>query len=155
MINKMNKLYAIFDEDVVLSKNGIINAITGMDIVKTVEVASERDIINFLRSGSDRRNNIYMTQLYKFELTAREKSYYVNNMLIATQEKSLLPEIKLLQFCDKALITSWDFFNAFRSVIDVSTVKKVYQIGNLSNPHNTTVGLGGKYDLFTLPLIIS
>ena len=161
MIIKLNKVYSIFRENVILSDSSFINAIEGYDIENTIEVASIDDVIKSfhgfysnIHAMSEGKVILYINPVSGTEL-------YIGSKFIAYKENPHgLIRIKVV--CDGASTIVTD---NLRFLIKVSPLLKVNSfhkiivsdpIGCLSYPYSPTISnpLNLKEIKFKLPVIL-
>lgn len=143
MIEKCNKIYSIFNEDILVTDNIKFNAIQGYDIVDICNVGGVEDVIKWFRVNNKRPKNILSYEVYRFINPIKDCEWYISNHFIAYKGSSEYyehPRIKAF-FCNStAIIDAFDTLFAFEYFLcECTDVKRVYKIGYLSTPHKAVV----------------
>lgn len=154
MINKINRLYSIFYDDVILSVNDRINAIEGYDVIKQLDVLSSKDVCRALSRSEVKQ--IPDNELWLFKNPASEDKWYIGQHIIAFSHKGLKINILAMYSEHAAIITSTNVLVEFRQLLSsINNIKIVPIIGALSTPHkvmyNSYLHTG---QLFNLPFNI-
>lgn len=115
MVNKCEKMFSIFDRNIVLSSNVYINAITPYDVIHRSNVIGVDDIIENLGRNYFKQSTISVNTVYSFCNPATEEYWYLGRYLIAYQNKKKMnfpglscPKIVLL-FCNNKVIADEDY----------------------------------------------
>lgn len=115
MVNKCDKMFSIFDRNIVLSKSAYINAITPYDIVHKSNVIGIDDIMENLGRNYFKLSNMPVNTVYSFCNPTTEEYWYLGKYLIAYQDKKKMnipglscPKIVLL-FCNNKVIVNEDY----------------------------------------------
>lgn len=160
MKNKVNKIYSLFTENVVLSKSTFINAVEGYDINSTIEVASLDDAIKNFCSIDKNMSSVSHDELMLYVNPVTGSELYIGNLFIAYKTNSEeFPKIKVV--CNGSDVIADDL----KFLLKVSPLLKtnfnykimmVYNIGCLSYPNHPF--LNEIYNLrgvkFKLPIML-
>lgn len=143
MIEKCNKIYSIFNEDILVTDNIKFNAIQGYDIVDVCNVGGIEDVIAWFRTNNKSSNDILSYEVYRFINPVKDCEWYINNHFIAYKGNSEYyehPRIKAF-FCNSTtIIDAFDTLFTFEYFLcECTDVKRVYKIGYLSTPHKAVV----------------
>lgn len=83
MQNKCNKIYSLFTNGVVLSKDTVINAITPYEVIFRANVLGIEDIVAHFKDKYSCIQNIPSSTLYLYTNPATQESWYFGKNLIA------------------------------------------------------------------------
>lgn len=169
MINKCNKMFSIFERNIVLSKKAQINAITPYNVIFKNNVMSIDDVVDNIKTHYVKLGNLPDDILYSYCNPTTEEWWYIGKYLVAYQDKKkmnyagmLRPRIVLLFNDSKAIadeeysdfyfkfkkLLFWDSYTKYsRSVIFVS------DIGVLCYPERPIINKF-ECDEVKLPLVI-
>ena len=143
MIEKCNKIYSIFNEDILLSDNIKFNAIQGYNIVDICNVGGVEDVIKWFRVNNKRPNDILSYEVYRFINPRKGYEWYISNHFIAYKGSSEYCEHPIIMafFCNStAIIDAFDTLFTFECFLcECTNIKRVYKIGYLSTPHKAVV----------------
>lgn len=143
MIEKCNKIYSIFNEDILVTDNIKFNAIQGYDIVDVCNVGGVEDVIKWFRVNNKRPKDILFYEVYRFINPIKGYEWYVSNHFIAYKGSSEYyehPRIKAFFYNSTAIIDAFDTLFTFEYFLcECTDVKRVYKIGYLSTPHKAVV----------------
>ena len=67
MIEKCNKIYSIFNEDILVTDDIKFNAIQGYDIVDICNVGGIEDVITWFRTHNNSPEDIPSYKVYRFK----------------------------------------------------------------------------------------
>ena len=159
MIEKCNKIYSIFNEDILLSDNIKFNAIQGYDIVDICNVGDVEDVIAWFIINNKRTRDIPPYEVYRFINPVKDCEWYINNNFIAYKYSSKYledPVIKAFYYNDTAIIDNFDTLFTFKYFLcECTNVKKVHKIGYLSTPHKAVVNYTStNFTKIKLPYIV-
>ena len=143
MIEKCNKIYSIFNEDILVTNNIKFNAIQGYDIVDVCNVGGVEDVITWFRVNNKRPKDILYYEVYRFINLIKGYEWYISNHFIAYKGSSEYyehPRIKAFFYSNTAIIDAFDTLFTFEYFLcECTDVKRVYKIGYLSTPHKAVV----------------
>ena len=143
MIEKCNKIYSIFNEDILVTDNIKFNAIQGYDIVDVCNVGGVEDVIAWFRTNNKRTGDIPSYEVYRFINPVKDCEWYINNHFIAYKGNSEYhknPSIKAFFYDDAAIIDNFDTLFTFKYLLSICTnVKRVNRVGYLSTPHSAVI----------------
>lgn len=142
MIEKCNKIYSIFNEDILISDNIKLNAIQGYDIVDVCNVGGIEDVIAWFRTNNKSSNDIPSYKVYRFINPVKDCEWYINNHFIAYKGNSYYknPSIKAFFYNNTAIIDNFDTLFTFKYLLSTcANVKRVGKIGYLSTPHEAVI----------------
>ena len=143
MIEKCNKIYSIFNEDILISDNIKFNAIQGYDIVDVCNVGGVEDVIAWFRINNERPKDIHYYEVYRFINPVKDCEWYINNHFIAYKGNSKYyrnPIIKAFFYNSTAIIDKFDTLFTFKHFLSTcDNVKRVSKIGDLSTPHSAVI----------------
>lgn len=143
MIEKCNKIYSIFNEDILVTDNIKFNAIQGYDIVDVCNVGGVEDVIKWFRVNNKRPTDILSYEVYRFINPIKGYEWYVSNHFIAYKGSSEYyehPRIKAFFYNSTAIIDAFDTLFTFEYFLcECTDVKRVCKIGYLSTPHKAVV----------------
>lgn len=141
MIEKCNKIYSIFNEDVLVTNNIKFNAIQGYDIVDVCNVGGVEDVIAWFRTNNKRTGDMPSCKVYRFINPVKDCEWYINNHFIAykgNSEKN--PRIKAFFYNNTAIIDNFDTLFTFKYLLSIcANVKRVSGVGYLSTPHDAVI----------------
>ncbi len=137
MIEKCNKIYSIFNEDILVTNNIKFNAIQGYDIVDICNVGGVENVIKWFRVNNKRTEDIPSYEVYRFINPVKDCEWYINNHFIAYKGSSEYYPIIKAFFCNStAIIDAFDTLFTFEYFLCKCTdVKRVSRVGYLSTPH--------------------
>lgn len=143
MIEKCNKIYSIFNEDILISDDIKFNAIQGYDIVDICNVGGVEDVIAWFRTNHKSPKDILSYEVYRFINPVKDCEWYINNHFIAYKGNSEYNKNLIIKafFCNNtAIIDSFYTLSTFEYFLcECTDVKRVYKIGYLSTPHEAVV----------------
>lgn len=143
MIEKCNKIYSIFNEDILVTDNIKFNAIQGYDIVDVCNVGGVEDVIEWFRVNNKRPKDILFYEVYRFINPIKGYEWYVSNHFIAYKGNSKYhknPRIKAFFYNSTAIIDAFDTLFTFEYFLcECTNVKRVGRVGYLSTPHEAVV----------------
>ena len=159
MIEKCNKIYSIFNEDILVTDNIKFNAIQGYNIVDICNVGGVEDVIKWFRTNNKGPEDIPSYDVYRFINPVKDCEWYINNHFIAYKGSSKYyehPRIKAFFWNSTAIIDSFDTLFTFKYFLCKCTdVKRVYTIGYLSTPHSAVINYARTdFTKIKLPYII-
>ena len=143
MIEKCNKIYSIFNEDILVTDNIKFNAIQGYDIVDVRNVGGVEDVIAWFRTNNKMTEDIHSYEVYRFINPIKGYEWYISNHFIACKGSSEYhknPSIKAFFYYNTAIIDNFDTLFIFKHLLSTYTnVKRVSRIGYLSTPHSVVI----------------
>ena len=143
MIEKCNKIYSIFNEDILVTNNIKFNAIQGYDIVDVCNVGGVEDVIAWFRTNNMGTGDIPSYEVYRFINPVKDCEWYINNHFIAYKGNSKYhknPSIKAFFYNNTAIIDNFDTLFTFKYLLSAcDNVKRVSKIGYLSTPHEAVI----------------
>ena len=143
MIEKCNKIYSIFTEDILVTNDIKFNAIQGYDIVDVCNVGGVEDVIAWFKTNNKRPKDIPSYKVYRFINPVKDCEWYIHNHFIAYEDNSEYhknPSIKAFFYNNTAIIDGFDSLFTFKYFLSTcANVKRVSRIGYLSTPHSTVV----------------
>lgn len=143
MIEKCNKIYSIFNKDILVTDNIKFNAIQGYDIVDVCNVGGVEDVIAWFRTNYKSPKDIPSYEVCRFINPVKDCEWYINNNFIAYKdsfEYSENPVIKAFYYSSTALIDNFNTLFTFKYFLcECIDVKRVYRIGCLSTPHKAII----------------
>lgn len=169
MKNKCNKIYSLFDENIVLSKNTYINAITPYDIYEDFRVMGFDDVIDYCIRNYITTQDINDSKLYSFTNPVTNDWWYVGKYFVAYCNKKAtidpylsMPKI-IMVFGERVLIVDENHFEdylKFKRVIYRNKNAKINvvltsNIGYLSYPSMATVNRAIDVSKVKLPIVLS
>lgn len=145
---KSNKIYLLLEKPIFKSDKLVFNSITGYNITQIVQVASEEDIITFMRN-----NNIRKDEAILFKVNSNCE-YYISRNFVAVKDTNHnfvavnntkgindINDFKILLFFsnDVMVVHNFDTLCKWKSIIKkFNIINKIifspYIIGNLSKP---------------------
>lgn len=156
MIEKCNKIYSIFNEDILVTNNIKFNAIQGYNIVDVCNVGGVEDVIAWFRIN---KRTVYIPSyiVYRFINPVKDCEWYINNHFIAYKDNSKYhkdPSIKAFFYNNTAIIDDFDTLFTFKYLLSTCVnVKRVSRVGCLSTPHR--VGFASRdFAKIKLPFIV-
>lgn len=158
MIEKCNKIYSIFNEDILVTDNIKFNAIQGYDIVDVCNVGGVEDVIAWFRNNK-RIGDIPSYEVYRFINPVKECEWYINNHFIAYKDNSEYhkdPSIKAFFYNNTAIIDDFDTLFTFKYLLSTCVnVKRVSRVGYLSTPHSVVINYARRdFTKIKLPYIV-
>ena len=139
MIEKYNKIYSIFNEDILVTNDIKFNAIQGYDIVDVCNVGGVEDVITWFRINRNSPKNMPSYEVYRFINPIKGYEWYISNHFIAYKDSSKCyghPIIKAFFYNNTAIIDDFDTLFTFKHFLSMCiNVKKVSRVGYLSTPH--------------------
>lgn len=87
MVNKCNKMFSIFERNIVLSKDVQINAISPYNVIPKSNVIGVEDILENLGKGYFKLNTIPANSIYSYYNPVTEECWYLGKYLVAYQNK--------------------------------------------------------------------
>ena len=159
MIEKCNKIYTIFTEDILVTNNIKFNAIQGYDIVDVCNVGGVEDVIAWFRTNNKSPKDIPSYEVYRFINPVKDCEWYINNHFIAYKDNSEYyeyPRIKAFFYNNTAIIDNFDTLFTFKYFLSTCTdVKRVSKIGYLSTPHKVVINYARRdFTKIKLPYIV-
>ena len=143
MIEKCNKIYSIFNEDILVTNNIKFNAIQGYDIVDVCNVGGVEDVIKWFRVNSKRSEDILSYEVYRFINPIKGYEWYISNHFIAYKDSSeylKYPIIRVFFYSNTAIIDDFDTLSTFKYFLSTcANVKRVHRVGYLSTPHSAII----------------
>lgn len=143
MIEKCNKIYSIFNEDILVTNNIRFNAIQGYDIVDICNVGGVEDVIAWFRTNNKGTGDIPSYEVYRFINPVKDCEWYINNYFIAYKYNSEYhknPSIKAFFYNNTAIIDNFDTLFTFKYLLSTrANVKRVSRVGYLSTPHEAVI----------------
>lgn len=143
MIEKCNKIYSIFNEDILVTDNIKFNAIQGYDIVDVCNVGGVEDIIAWFRTNNKSHKDILYYEVYRFINPVKDCEWYISNNFIAykgSSEYHKNPIIKAFFYSNTAIIDDFDTLFTFKYFLSTCVnVKRVSRVGYLSTPHSAVI----------------
>ena len=143
MIEKCNKIYSIFTEDILVTNNIKFNAIQGYDIVDVCNVGGVEDVIAWFRTNDKSPEDIPHYEVYRFINPVKDCEWYINNNFIAYKDNSEYrgnPIIKAFFYGSTAIIDGFDTLFTFKYFLcECTYVKRVRKVGYLSTPHSAII----------------
>lgn len=143
MIEKCNKIYSIFNEDILVTDNIKFNAIQGYDIVDVCNVGGVEDVIAWFRTNNKSLKDIPSYEVYRFINPVKDCEWYISNHFIAykdSYEYIKNPIIKAFFYNNTAIIDDFDTQFTFMYLLSVcANVKIVSRVGYLSTPHEAVI----------------
>lgn len=135
---KSNKIYLLLEKPIFKSDKLIFNSITGYNIIKTVQVASNEDIFTFMRN-----NNITGNDVILFKISSNCEYCISRNFVAVKDTKGIndIDDFKILIFFsnDVAVVYNFDTLYKWESIIKkFGITNKIifipWCIGHLSRP---------------------
>ena len=143
MIEKCNKIYSIFNEDILVTDNIKFNAIQGYDIVDVCNVGGVEDVIAWFRTNRRSPKDILSYEVCRFINPVKDCEWYISNHFIACKDNSEYhknPSIKAFFYNDTAIIDNFDTLFTFKYLLSTcANVKRVSSVGYLSTPHKAEI----------------
>lgn len=143
MIEKCNKIYSIFNEDILVTDNIKFNAIQGYDIVDVCNVGGVEDVIAWFRTNNMGTGDIPSYEVYRFINPVKDREWYINNHFIAYKGNSEYyknPRIEAFFYNNTAIIDDFDTLFIFKYLLSTcDNVKRVSRVGYLSTPHKAEI----------------
>lgn len=155
MINKVEKIYTIFDKSVVFSEDDRLNAVIGYDVEHKPEVLSVDDVISYILNKVEGLAYVPYNAFYVFTNPLAEEQWYINSRIIAVKDKrSYLPEIQLLYSNDYGTALAYDIkaLYTFRQLVQPYSVRFT-TIGKLSYPDKVTLNYTSTTETVRLPFM--
>lgn len=155
MINKVEKIYTVFDRSVAFSEDDILNAVIGYDVEPRLDVLSVDDVISYILNEIDGLAYVPHNVFYVFTNPLTEKRWYINDRIIAVKDKySYLPEIQLLYSEDykTALVHDVEDLYTFRRLVCPYNVR-ITTIGKLSYPNRVNLNYAPATETVRLPFM--
>lgn len=168
MKNKCNKIYSLFNENIVLSKNTYINAITSYDINEDFRVMGFDDVIDYCIRNYITTQDINDSKLYSFTNPVTNDWWYVGKYFVAYCNKKAtidpylsMPKI-IMVFGERVLIVDENHLEdylKFKRVIYRNKNTKINvvltsNIGYLSYPSMATVNRAIDVSEVKLPIVL-
>lgn len=142
---KSNKVYLLLEKPIFKSDKLVFNSITGYDITKIVQVASEEDIITFMRN-----NRVGKNEAILFKVTPNCE-YYISRDFVAVKNTDRdfvvsndtkgIDDFKIILFFlnNVTVVHNFDTLCKWKSLIEKFCVTNEiiftpYCIGHLSKP---------------------
>lgn len=129
---KSNKIYLLLEKPIFKSDKLVFNSITGYNIIQTVQVASEEDIIAFMRNNSVATNDII---LFKVNFNCE---YYISRNFVAVKNIDDYIDIRLFFLNNNMIVQDLATLYTWKSLIKKFNIRKIiftpYFIGHLSKP---------------------
>lgn len=159
MIEKCNKIYSIFNEDILVTDNIKFNAIQGYDIVDICNVGGVEDVIAWFRTRNNSPKDIPSYGVCKFINPVKDCEWYISNHFIAYKDNSEYhknPSIKAFFYNNTAIIDNFDTLFTFKYFLcECTDIKRVYKIGYLSTPHKAVVNYAStNFTKIKLPYVV-
>lgn len=168
MKDKCNKIYSLFDENIVLSKNTCINAITPYDIYGDFRVMGFDDVIDYCIRNYIKAQDIKDNKLYSFTNPVTNDWWYLGKYFVAYCNKKAtidpylsMPKI-IMVFGERISIVDenhLDDYLKLKGVIFRNKNTKINiiltsNIGYLSYPSMATVNRAINVSELKLPIIL-
>lgn len=159
MIEKCNKIYSIFNEDILVTDDIKFNAIQGYDIVDICNVGGVEDVIAWFRTNNKRTGDIPSYEVYRFINPVKDCEWYISNHFIAykdSYEYIKNPIIKAFYYSGTAIIDDFDTLFTFKYLLSTCVnVKRVSRVGYLSTPHSAVINYARRdFTKIKLPYIV-
>lgn len=159
MIEKCNKIYSIFNEDILVTDNIKFNAIQGYDIVDVCNVGGVEDVIAWFRTNNKNPKDIPHYEVYRFINPVKDCEWYISNHFIAykgNSENYECPRIKTFFYNGTAIIDDFNTLFTFRYFLyECANIKRVYKVGYLSTPHKAVENyINTDFTKIKLPYIV-
>lgn len=169
MKNKCNKIYSLFDENIVLSKNTCINAITPYDIYGDFRVIGFDDVIDYCIRNYITAQYINDSKLYSFTNPVTNDWWYVGKYFVAYCNKKetidpylSMPKI-IMVFGERVSIVDEKYLENYLKFKKVAYKYKdakidiilTSNIGYLSYPSMATVNRSINKSEIKLPIVLS
>lgn len=160
MRNKSYKFYTVFNKKVCLSSSderNVIRAITGYDVVKTIDAVTEDDALQYVFSHIKSNNSTLPAELHVVSDPTTGTAYYVNRYFVAIKSRnSILPNIVAMFNSSQIIVSDWYFFKQMLEygIRKFTEVKFVERIGYLSTPDCVSVSGAPHFTKMKLPIII-
>lgn len=158
MNKKVNKLYTVFTDAVVISDNVYLNAIEGYDVIDKEQIMTNGDLAIII-GNNNLFGSIAQNEIYKFTNPLTSELWFLSNYFIAySRGEEYTPEILLVVTKDTCIVKSINVLYNFRSALrKVQNIKIVHSLGLLSNPSQVYLNAcWGNYkcDKIKLPVVI-
>lgn len=159
MIEKCNKIYSIFNEDILVTDDIKFNAIQGYDIVDICNVGGVEDVIAWFRTNNKSLKDIPSYEVYRFINSVKDCEWYINNHFIAYKDNSKYhkdPSIKAFFYYSTVIIDDFDTLFTFKYLLSTcDNVKRVSRVGYLSTPHSVVINYARRdFTKIKLPYIV-
>lgn len=129
---KSNKIYLLLEKPIFKSDKLVFNSITGYNIIKTVQVASEEDIITFMRNNNVAKNDVI---LFKVNSNCE---YYISRNFVAVKDTDDYINILLFFLNNNVVVQDVNTLYTWKSLIIKFNISRIiitlYFIGHLSKP---------------------
>ena len=168
MKDKCNKIYSLFNENIVLSKNTCINAITPYDIYGDFRVMGFDDVIDYCIRNYIRAQDIKDSKLYSFTNPVTNDWWYLGKYFVAYCNKKAtidpylsMPKI-IMVFGERVSVVDenhLDDYLKLKTVLYRNKNAKINimltsNIGYLSYPSMATVNSGINVSEIKLPIVL-
>ena len=168
MKDKCNKIYSLFNENIVLSKNTCINAITPYDIYGDFRVMGFDDVIDYCNRNYITAQDIKDSKLYSFTNPVTNDWWYLGKYFVAYCNKKAtidpylsMPKI-IMVFGERVSVVDekhLDDYLKLKRVLYRNKNAKINimltsNIGYLSYPSMATVNSGINISEIKLPIVL-
>ena len=168
MKDKCNKIYSLFNENIVLSKNTCINAITPYDIYGDFRVMGLDDVINYCIRNYITAQDIKGSKLYSFTNPVTNDWWYLGKYFAAYCNKKAtidpylsMPKIIMI-FGERVSVVDENHLDDYLKLKRVLYRNKnakinimlTSNIGYLSYPSMATVNNGINVSEIKLPIVL-
>ena len=168
MKDKCNKIYSLFNENIVLSKNTCINAITPYDIYGDFRVMGFDDVIDYCIRNYITAQDIKDSKLYSFTNPVTNDWWYLGKYFVAYCNKKAtidpylsMPKI-IMVFGERVSVVDENHLNdylklkrvIFRNKNAKINIILTSNIGYLSYPSMATVNRAINVSELKLPIVL-
>lgn len=154
MNDKINKLYIIFDNNIIVSNKKLFNAVTGLDIVEQANVGSIADIERLFYTKNLGTYNLPEKVLWKFTNPLNGTEWYLGKNLIACKKKHYI-DILGIMTGGTCIVKNIQVLNDFQFLLKgCSSIRMKSFIGYLSTPDKAFINGIERTDTVRLPIYI-
>ena len=158
MNKKVNKLYTVFTDAVILSDSVYLNAIEGFDVIDKGRIMADNDLATLIGNKS-LSGNIAESVIYKYSNPVTSELWFLSNYFIAySRDDKSIPEILMVVTRSTCITKSITVLNNFQYALgNIRNIKIVSSLGYLSSPTRVILNAccdNYKCDKVKLPVII-
>ena len=158
MNKKINKLYTVFTDAVIVSDSVYLNAIEGFDVMDKGQIMADGDLATLIGNKS-LFGNIAESVIYKYSNPVTSELWFLSNYFIAySRDDKSIPEILIVVTRSTCIANSITVLSNFKNALgNIRNIKIVSSLGYLSSPTRVILNsCCGNYkcDKIKLPVVI-
>lgn len=135
MKNKINKLYTVFTDAVIVSDSVYLNAIEGFDVMDKGQIMADSDLATLIRDEYP-FGNMAESMIYKYSNPVTSELWFLSNYFIAySRDDKSIPEILMVVTGSTCIAKNITVLNNFQNALgNIRNIKIVSSLGYLSSP---------------------